>query len=67
MTNYQIYGRTSYEQPLTFIRELTVEPASLAEQALGELGAQPWIELIAVPSGEMLHVIDKSTDLEKQT
>lgn len=36
---FQIYGRTSYEKPLSFVKELIVKESVVAE-ALAEVGGE---------------------------
>ena len=64
---FQIYGRTEYETPLTFIKEITVRVSamtdvSVTDEALAAVGDGDWIELIAVPSNALLHVTGAPTD-----
>jgi hypothetical protein len=56
--NFQIYGRMSYEQPLTFIKEIDVKQ-SVAEETLAAVGDEGWVELIAVPTDALHHVTGK--------
>jgi len=56
--HFQIYGRTRYEQPLTFIKEIVVKQ-SVTEEALAAVGDDDWVELIAVPTDALLHVTGK--------
>lgn len=58
---YYIYGRTNYEEPLVFIKELAVE-ASVTEETLADVGQDDWIELIAIPADSLIHVIGEKTD-----
>ena len=51
---FQIYGRTRYEQPLIFIKEIVVK-LSVKEETLAAVGADEWVELIAVPTDALLH------------
>jgi hypothetical protein len=60
-TQFYIYGRTSYEKPLTFVTEMTVQTA-VQEEALAELGTEEWIELIAIPPSALIHVIGEKAD-----
>ena len=55
-THFQIYGRSSYEQPLSFVAELVVE-GSVTDEVLAEVGDEAWVELVAIPTAAMLHVI----------
>ena len=56
--NFQIFGRTRYDQPLTFIKEIVVIQ-SVTEETLAAVGDDEWVELIAVPTDSLLHVIGK--------
>ena len=60
-TPYYIYGRTKYEEPLTFIKELAVV-ASAKEEALADVGQDDWIELIAIPADSLIYVIREEAD-----
>lgn len=62
----QVYGRTSYEEPLSFVKEMTVK-TSLAEEVLAEVGNDGWIELIAIPSNAFLHVIGEKENDDETT
>jgi len=53
---YYIYGRTSYEKPLTFIKEIGIQ-TSVTEETLADVGQDDWIELIAIPADSMIQVI----------
>ncbi len=57
---YQIYGRKAYEEPLAFVMLLTTVD-SVKEAALQQLGTEDWVELIAVPSQELIQVIGKES------
>ncbi len=52
---FQIFGRTEYETPLTFIKEITVQK-SVTDEALAAVGNEAWVELIAMPTSALLHV-----------
>jgi hypothetical protein len=62
MTNtqdhFQIFGRTLYDQPLTYIKEIVVKQ-SVTEEALAAVGDDEWVELIAVPTDALLYVMGK--------
>ena len=58
---FQIYGRTQYETPLTFIKEITVS-ASVSDEALAAVGNDDWVELIALPSHSLIHVTGKQSN-----
>ena len=58
---FQIYGRTSYERPLSFVAELVVKESAVVE-ALAEVGDEEWVELIAIPTASLLHVIGERED-----
>jgi hypothetical protein len=60
--HFQIFGRTSYEQPLTFIKEIVVKQ-SVKEEALAAVGEDEWVELIAVPTEALLHVTGKAASV----
>jgi len=71
---FQIYGRTSYEQPLTFVTEIVItqppEPVEgqVEEEALAAAANDEWIELIAIPNDDLLQVIDpKNSSSENGT
>ncbi|MDX1416608.1 MAG: hypothetical protein R3293_20580 [Candidatus Promineifilaceae bacterium] len=55
---YQIYGRTRYEQPLKFIKEIVVNQ-SVAQEALEAVGNEGWVELIAIPASALVPVLGK--------
>ena len=55
---YYLYGRTSYQKPLTFIKEIAIQ-TSVREETLADVGQDDWIELIAIPANAMIHVIGK--------
>ncbi len=57
---FYIYGRTSYEKPLTFIKEIAVQTL-VKEETLADVGQDDWIELIAIPADAMIHVIGEET------
>jgi len=58
---YHIYGRTNYEEPLTFIKKLAVA-ASVKEETLADVGQDDWVELIAIPADSLIYVIGKKAD-----
>lgn len=58
---YEIYGRTTYEQPLSFVAELVAEGDVKAE-ALAQVGDDGWVELVAIPTASFLHVIGEKED-----
>ena len=58
---YYIYGRTNYEEPLTFIKELAVQ-ASVKEETLTDVGQDDWVELIAIPADALIYVIGERAD-----
>ena len=58
---FHIYGRTSYEQPLSFVKEIMVK-ASVAQETLAEVGEEGWIELVAIPTEALLQVTGAQTD-----
>lgn len=56
-TEYQIYGRKAYETPLTLIGQVRLDSQqALEEAALKEVGAEGWIELVAIPHDAMIYV-----------
>ena len=59
-TEYQIYGRKAYEEPLAFLMVLRTAD-SVKEAALQQLGTEDWVELIAIPSQELIQVIGKES------
>ncbi|MEM7118914.1 MAG: hypothetical protein AAF614_41235 [Chloroflexota bacterium] len=64
LEHFQIYGRTSYEKPLSFVKEFMVKGDAKAE-ALAEAagsGDEGWVELVAIPTAAFLHVIGKQED-----
>ena len=61
LERYQVFGRTAYETPLTFICEIAVAQ-SVRDEALAAAGDAAWVELIAVPSRDLLPVIGGERD-----
>ena len=55
-TTYHIYGRTQYEKPLAFIKEM-MAAGSVSEETLADVGREEWIELIAIPTDSWIQVI----------
>jgi hypothetical protein len=55
---YQIYGRKAYEEPLAFVMVLATADA-IQETAIQQLGTEGWVELIAIPTRELIQVIGK--------
>jgi len=56
--NYRIYGRKEYPQPLEQVGRLAVEDSqALRQKAFQELGADGWVELVAVPESAVIPVI----------
>ena len=64
-TQVQLFGRTSYEKPLTFIQEMSIK-GSIKEEILAEVGEADWIELIAFPVADLLHVIGQGSEEEEE-
>jgi hypothetical protein len=66
MTEYLIFARKAYQQPLELLGQLRVEGEAeasqtrLVEQARGHFGKQDWIEMIAVPQSAIAQVIPVS-------
>jgi hypothetical protein len=63
MTDYLIFARRAFQQPLELLGALRVEDeapageARLAEQARGQFGQEGWIEMIAIPRSAVVQVI----------
>ena len=64
--SYLIFGRKTYQQPLEWIGQLTVEngstpkagmAAELVEQAREQFGREGWVEMIAIPERSVVRVI----------
>ena len=55
-TEYQIYGRKAYEEPLAFVMML-VTAESIQKIALEQFGTEDWVELVAIPTEAMIQVI----------
>jgi hypothetical protein len=66
MTEYLIFARKEYEQPLELLGRLRLEGAAdegetrLANQARGQFGSEDWIEMIAVPEIVIAQVLPVS-------
>jgi hypothetical protein len=58
---YHIYGRKVYERPLTFIQTLTIAQ-SLQQEVVQAMGRDGWVELVAIPSHALIHVIGQKQD-----
>ncbi len=57
---YQIYGRKSYETPLTQQETMTFEQVEdLQTTVLATYPDNEWIELIAIPTEKMIWVTQK--------
>lgn len=56
--HFQIFGRTRYDEPLMFLKEIVVAQ-SVKEEALAAVGDDGWVELIAVPSDALIFVTGK--------
>jgi hypothetical protein len=63
MTDYLIFARQAYQQPLELLGQMRVdgEPPEdkprLVEQARQQFGMQGWIEMIAIPQTAAIRVI----------
>jgi len=63
MTDYLVFARNAYHQPLELLGPLHVEAEAesdakgLAEQAHGQFGREDWIEMIAIPRSAIAQVI----------
>lgn len=63
MTDYLIFARKTYQQPLELLGPLRVEgeteasQTQLVEQARGQYGGEGWIEMIAIPQSAIAQVI----------
>lgn len=66
MTEYLVFARKAYEQPLELLGTLRVESdiqtdeTQLSEQARAQFGGEDWIEMIAIPSAAVTQVIPTS-------
>jgi hypothetical protein len=66
MTDYLIFARKAYQQPLELLGLLRVEGEAeagetrLTEQARGQFGGEGWIEMIAIPQSAIAQVIPVS-------
>ena len=57
---YQIYGRKAYETPLTLVGEVKLDAeAALNQAVLAEVGAEGWVELVAMPHEAMIYLIEE--------
>lgn len=56
---YEIYGRKVYERPLTHIQTITITQ-SLAQEVVQAVGSEAWVELVAIPTHALLHVIGEN-------
>ncbi|MCP4359128.1 MAG: hypothetical protein GY796_14025 [Chloroflexi bacterium] len=54
-TNYHIYGRTEYPQPLEFVK-------TVAQNELAEMAGEAWLELIAFPETAVIQVIPRQKE-----
>lgn len=63
MTDYLIFARRTYQEPLELLGPLRVEgeeegdQTRLIEQTCGQFGKDGWIEMIAIPESSMARVI----------
>ncbi len=66
MTEYLIFARKAYQQPLELQGLLRVEgeaevgQSRMVEQARGQFGREDWIEMIAIPQSAIAVVIPMS-------
>ena len=66
MTEYLIFARKAYQQPLELLGAVRVEGEAelgetrLTEQARGQFGGEDWIEMIAIPESAIAQVIPVS-------
>lgn len=66
MTEYLIFARKSYQQPLELLGALRMEgevqadQPRLVEKARAQFGKENWIEMIAIPSAAVTKVIPTS-------
>ena len=66
MTDYLIFARKAYPQPLELLGQLRVDgeapedKARLVELARQQFGVEGWIEMMAVPQAAITHVIPLS-------
>lgn len=58
---YYVYGRTNYEKPLTFVKEIGIQ-TSVTEETLADVGQDDWIELVAIPADSLIHVIGEAAN-----
>lgn len=57
---YQVYGRKSHPQPLTFVGEVqTADVSALKDEAFKQFGMDGWVELIAFPVSAVVRVIPR--------
>lgn len=56
---YEIYGRTAYERPLTHIQTITITQ-SLSQEVIQTVGNDEWVELVAIPTHALIHVVGES-------
>jgi hypothetical protein len=63
MTDYLIFARRAFQQPLELLGALRVDDEAqagktgLAERARGQFGQEGWIEMIAIPRSAVVQVI----------
>jgi hypothetical protein len=55
---YHVYGRTQYEQPLEFVRKVTVAQ----DEKPPVPGGQDWLELIAFPEAAVVRVLPRGKE-----
>jgi hypothetical protein len=66
MTDYLIFARKTYHQPLALLGPLRVEGEAeagqprLVERVHGQFGREGWIEMIAIPQSAVAQVIPVS-------
>jgi hypothetical protein len=67
MSDYLIFGRRAYQQPLEQLgttrleEEWPEDKTRLVEQARRQYGADGWIEMIAIPRSAAIRVIPVSS------
>lgn len=63
MSDYLIFARQAYQQPLELLGEMRLEgeqsqdKSRLIELARGQFGLEGWIEMIAIPQTAAIRVI----------
>jgi hypothetical protein len=63
MTEYLIFARKEYQEPLELLGQLRVEGEAdmretrVVNQARGQFGGEGWIEIVAIPQSVIAQVI----------